>query len=101
MKFTEDDILKASPQQINTWVDSSIMFEKMKRSELFPNWTGNIGDAMQVEEKMNAAVLIWKYTSNVRRLILMDKGRCSDYDMMQASPEIRCKAALLSYLKFE
>ncbi|GAB6931614.1 hypothetical protein JCM10914A_55970 [Paenibacillus sp. JCM 10914] len=48
---------------------------------------------------MNTDKLFWRYTNHVKKIILLDKGSCTEYDMMHASPEIRCKASLLAVLE--
>lgn len=59
----------------------------------------DISAAWEVEERMNADELFWRYTNHVKKLLLskMSEG-VNEYDMMHAPPEIRCKAALLAVL---
>ncbi|GJM84252.1 hypothetical protein HMSSN139_67480 [Paenibacillus sp. HMSSN-139] len=64
-----------------------------------PKYTQDISAAWEVEERMNADELFWRYTNHVKKLLLskMSEG-VNEYDMMHAPPEIRCKAALLAVL---
>ncbi|WP_370570282.1 hypothetical protein [Paenibacillus sp. JCM 10914] len=62
-------------------------------------YSTDISAAWEAEEKMNTDKLFWRYTNHVKKIILLDKGSCTEYDMMHASPEIRCKASLLAVLE--
>lgn len=73
---------------------------RLGNSSIYPKrYSQDISAAWEVEEKMNTDELFWRYTNHVKKLLLckMSEG-VNEYNMMHATPEIRCKAALLAVL---
>lgn len=61
-------------------------------------YSTDISVAMEVEKAVGLEKYRWRYVDHITWFFLSTQGVCEVYDMMQASPEIRCKAALLAVL---
>lgn len=80
------------------WIGKYVKNEKTGNEYILPSYSTDISAAWEVEAVMRTDELLWKYTSNIKKIILMDKGFCNEYLMMHAAPDVRCKAALLAVL---
>lgn len=78
------------------WPDGEV---KMVRREIYRNFSESISDAMDVEKMMGSEDYRSRYIEIITWFFLEAQGVCEVYDLMQASPEMRCKAALL--VKFD
>ncbi|SLJ98298.1 MULTISPECIES: BC1872 family protein [unclassified Paenibacillus] len=76
----------------------SPMIRLGKNYYFIPEYSGQIEDAWDVEEALKDVRVRTRYTNRLLRIILAEKGECDQYDLMHATPEQRCKAALLAVL---
>lgn len=87
--------------EANTWLefDSKHLPEhdvKIVRREIYRKFSESISAAMEVEKAVGVVEYRWRYVDHITRFFLRTQGSCEVYDMMQASPEVRCKSALLT-----
>jgi len=74
------------------------MYGKVEDPDILPPYSTDISAAFEVEEEMRGDEIWWKYTNYVKRIILLKKGSCNEFDMMHAPADTRCKAALLAVM---
>lgn len=100
--LTREQILNATPAQINEWIDDYIMND---RDKFLPpeNWTRDISAAWEVADKLKIAI-IPQSTSAPPDLKYLARAewdyRHKEIDVFaKSAPEAICKAALLTTIQ--
>lgn len=107
--LTREQVLKATGTVLDVMVAVHIFKEPVaplylpmilrdKRYCFIPDYSTDISDAWEVGEWFAETGIRGRYAKRLKEVILADKGECSTFDMVHASPADRCKAALLAVL---
>lgn len=97
--MTREEIQKASPAQINEWIDEYIMTEKVVYAGDYPRWSTEISAAWKVERKILALSKWEKYIEEIEKMVIHHpEASKRKFFMVHASPTDRCKAAILAVM---
>ena len=108
--MTRDEILAMEPgRELDALVAEKVMglttgpdsyFDCAYEADDALHFSTDIAAAWEVESTMNESKLRRVlYTNRLRDVILHEKGTCSDFDLIHATPAQRCKAALLAVME--
>lgn len=105
-EYTREEILSMEVgRELNELIAEKVMnipvSVKKRKFEYVhvPHYSTDISAAWEVEEKMGNDELFWKYDNNVKKQLLARLGKVTEFDMMHAPADVRCKAALLAVME--
>lgn len=94
--LTREQVMAMEPgQKLDELIN--LHFFKMDMVAHVP-YSTEISAAREVEEWFAGTGITGRYAKRLKEVILAVKGECSTFDMVYATPEQRCKAALLAVL---